>query len=730
MSSRWSNDSRRPGAQQPYDYPPSYGQHPQQGFSGGWGGGGWQQPAQQGGWDQAQWHGQGAINPAFFPPPHYPPPAPDFGPYNTPYHAHSSASHGWAPNPAAPPFQPSPAGPSFQSSAYNDYGQPWQPRGHVEAAHGGGGGGYGGNGYAGGSGSWGGGGGGGWGGHDDRNGGGRRGRDEPDPWSTGDYRPRRERDDRDYRSSSRRSASPPSSRFDRGAPPPPDRHRPYDRPQHQRFRSRSPSPAPYAPVPDQGYVVGEGGGATYGPNGEYIAPERRKKKDVRTGAVAGPVQSYLAASAPVEGGSGGEKEPELPTEYEPPLVILDLNHTLLCRAKRTSWGSRQPLVRPYLSTFLEYLCSSEPAASSAEARRPRFLPVVYSSARAPNVLSMLAALSLIPPARFAALPPPSTFTSHTPFSPPPYLPSREEGDVLTMVFTREMMGLNGRDYAGDVETTKDLARVWEELGWGGLREWKLHAKEEAAAEAASATEEGKMQEVYEAKDGENEGEGEGEIEGEADEVDAAGQPSKKRKKRPNRKHKARFDRERDEIGARRTVLLDDEASKAVQQPYNHLSIHPFIVPPQSFPPPVLAPPPPAPAPSTDPSASSSPFQLSRPPLPAFVPPPLAALEVPSSHPAAKDSHLLGAIYLLERLRGEKSIARSIRGGLLEKIREEAKEELKVVASGEGKEPTYEEVDEALAQKGREVCERLGIEVRERWEPEWRERVLEKEKEGR
>lgn len=44
-------------------------------------------------------------------------------------------------------------------------------------------------------------------------------------------------------------------------------------------------------------------------------------------------------------------------------------------------------------------------------------------------------------------------------------------------------------------------------------------------------------------------------------------------------------------------------------------------------------------------------------------------------------------------------------------------------SGEANE---REIDEALAQRGREVCGRYEIEVSERWDGRWREKVLEKE----
>jgi hypothetical protein len=55
----------------------------------------------------------------------------------------------------------------------------------------------------------------------------------------------------------------------------------------------------------------------------------------------------------------------------------------------------------------------------------------------------------------------------------------------------------------------------------------------------------------------------------------------------------------------------------------------------------------------------------------------------------------------------------LKGGFVKRVREEI----------EGNE---QEVDEALAERGREVCTKYGIEVSQRWDGRWREKVLEKE----
>lgn len=72
---------------------------------------------------------------------------------------------------------------------------------------------------------------------------------------------------------------------------------------------------------------------------------------------------------------------------------------------------------------------------------------------------------------------------------------------MKLVWTRENMGLNVRDFKGDVETTKDLEGVWKALGLG---------------------------EEDEAREGEGE-------------------------------------KRRNVEGAKRTILLDDEVSKAVRK---------------------------------------------------------------------------------------------------------------------------------------------------------------------
>lgn len=316
-----------------------------------------------------------------------------------------------------------------------------------------------------------------------------------------------------------------------------------------------------------GYGFGFGGLQTasaapaYGPDGTYIPPERRQRRDLRTAIVSPPTPTYLAAADLPSTCSAGQDTDTQPQQSEPVTLIMDLNHTLLCRAKRNRYASKMPVVRPYLSTFLTYICTTEPNSPDGESppstrqssRRRKFDPIVYSSARAPNVLSMLAALNLIPPARLAALPFRAT-----------YEPAPEEGDVLRMVFTREMMGLSERDYHGDVETVKDLAKVWERLGWAGDGSKEAVVQGTGAEDAAVAP--GEAVPEVEAESGGELTAGGPQAPETAEAIDGTPVEAAAPPKKLNKKAKLRRATKRDTTGASRTLLLDDEAGKAVRRP--------------------------------------------------------------------------------------------------------------------------------------------------------------------
>lgn len=327
--------------------------------------------------------------------------------------------------------------------------------------------------------------------------------------------------DRHNHDNHRRGGGRYSSRRNQHPPPPPQGQ--------PRNRNKSP-PSPRATVEEEEQTAA----AAYGPDGSYIPPSRRQRRDTRHAIVAPPTPTYLAAAAANANSNTGDvvnSNSDSDSDSEEPIaLVMDLNHTLLCRAKRNRQASKMPIVRPYLATFLTYICTPRPTS-------PKFAPIVYSSARAPNVLSMLAALNLIPPARRLAHLNNNNNSKH------PYEPSSEQGDVLRMVFTREMMGLSERDYAGDVETVKDLGKVWERLGWAD--------SDEDGVELAAADEHEDL--------GGDEGQ--------------EPPPPQKKKPKLNRKAKARLATRRDTIGARRTLLLDDEAGKAVSA---YLSLSLFL----------------------------------------------------------------------------------------------------------------------------------------------------------
>ncbi|BGP43682.1 hypothetical protein JCM10449v2_007727 [Rhodotorula kratochvilovae] len=472
-------------------------------------------------------------------------------------------------------------------------------------------------------------------------------------WREDEYRPaqysersnaRYDRTAEQYSSAPRRSFSPP----------------------RRRAPSRSPSPAPYQTPAET---------PAYGANGEYLPPARRVRKDARTAPIVPPTESYLAASLLPSTTLAAD------APVDPLVLVMDLNHTLLVRSKRDRMSSRMPVARPYLSTFLSYICARAPEDGTA-----RFDPIVYSSARAGNVLSMLAALSLVPPQRAAAFNVGGGGGARAART-PAYDPSPEEGDVLRLVFTREMMGLSNADYNGDVETVKDLGRVWDLLGFGGEVEAReMGKKRDETAEVARRKEELAAGEV-------------GALEsGAADEAQQpAGDALPDKPLRLNKKAKARVVQARDERGARRTLLLDDEASKVAQQPYSHLPIAPFLVHPSHFP-----------------SAPPSPSRASH------------ALSLDPALPPAQDSALLVAIAQLERARRETNVAAWVRAGGLQQMRVEARKALAAPGANGEADVKEEQIDAELARRGEEICAAHGVEVRREWDPEWRVKLLEKE----
>ncbi|KAK4703534.1 hypothetical protein P7C70_g2687, partial [Phenoliferia sp. Uapishka_3] len=191
------------------------------------------------------------------------------------------------------------------------------------------------------------------------------------------------------------------------------------------------------------------------PNEAPSTPARRQKI-ARTdpSVVLTPSPSYLAAtSLPVL--------TIVPSIFNPHLLVLDLNNCILFRRERSANGSKIPIPRPYLASFLQYVCGPERSSSvdgAGEEVGRRFSAVVYSSARSYNVLSMLSALDLVPAARAAVQERGKPWVANA-------------GEPLAMVFSREMMGLNSKEFEQNVETVKDLEAVWTALDgrWGPER---------------------------------------------------------------------------------------------------------------------------------------------------------------------------------------------------------------------------------------------------------------------
>ncbi|GAA5897863.1 hypothetical protein JCM6882_005098 [Rhodosporidiobolus microsporus] len=356
----------------------------------------------------------------------------------------------------------------------------------------------------------------------------------------------------------------------------------------------------------------------------------------RTTALPAPSDAYLAATT-LPSSSLPLDEP-LPSDHPSPIVVLSLNQSLIFRKFRTANGARQPCARPFLAPFIEYVTGVDPpsskssssaaSATSVEPDRSRFRPVIYSAMRGPNLFTLLAALDLIPSSRVPSANSTKYFDVMRTYE--AYEPDFEAGDVLSLILSRETMGLSPEEYEGDVQATKDLRKVWEGLDL-------LKKGETTSVDDLSSALEG---------------------------ISLGGQGDNSLSL--------------DETGAKVTVLLDDEEAAATQFPHSLLRVTTF-----------------APASGT---GRSQPSRTA----------PLAAVDLPASHPDANDTHLLALVYLLHRLRYETNIAAALRGGFVEKVKKEVGGEKEMV------------------KRGREVCERAGIEVRREWDPEWRQKMLAKE----
>ena len=218
-----------------------------------------------------------------------------------------------------------------------------------------------------------------------------------------------------------------------------------------------------------------------------------RKKIPRVGPPPVPSGAYLDASQL-------SFKKITPSVFEPPLLILDLNNTLLVRETRSRAASRRPVVRNYLAAFLQYLCGPayeiprakvapvvpktkggakkakkakkgakeapvvvEPVPEVSQEAGRRWRAVVYSSAKRNNVYSMCEAIGLIPHNESST---PARQNPRMPNVDVPFTAGIGDSDPLLLLWSREMMGLTPAEFAQDVETVKDLESVWSVLQGG------------------------------------------------------------------------------------------------------------------------------------------------------------------------------------------------------------------------------------------------------------------------
>lgn len=76
---------------------------------------------------------------------------------------------------------------------------------------------------------------------------------------------------------------------------------------------------------------------------------------VASANLGGPSEKYVEIARR----SSKAVHPSSLVDKRPKLVVLDINNTLLARKKATTTAARNAVMRPYLASFLEYLCGVE-----------------------------------------------------------------------------------------------------------------------------------------------------------------------------------------------------------------------------------------------------------------------------------------------------------------------------------------------------------------------------------
>jgi len=188
-----------------------------------------------------------------------------------------------------------------------------------------------------------------------------------------------------------------------------------------------------------------------------LRPVTEEKEDVMPKVKPVPSVSYLLQASmqsfPVPAGHPPQK-----------LLVLDLNNTLVCRKARQSKWSKAPAIRPFLSTFLTYLYTS-----------PAYQVMVWSSSQPENVKAMSQAIGLLPLSisleqpQKGQEPVDDERTKEYVLERSLASMSAEEKELhpkLAAVWARDRLNLAPTDYYRKVETIKDLAQVWKDVGDG------------------------------------------------------------------------------------------------------------------------------------------------------------------------------------------------------------------------------------------------------------------------
>ncbi|GAA5880232.1 hypothetical protein JCM3774_003668 [Rhodotorula dairenensis] len=139
------------------------------------------------------------------------------------------------------------------------------------------------------------------------------------------------------------------------------------------------------------------------------------------------------------------------SEFPPLIVVFSLDRTLVYRQAAAAEASCDPFKRPYLSCFLSYLFATRGRVlKDPRLTRRAVQTVVFTGTRAHNVLQILKSINLASPGR------------QSPFGASYHVDSAQ-GDLVDLALCREDLGL-GEDYYRNVDTVKDLRKVWENLG--------------------------------------------------------------------------------------------------------------------------------------------------------------------------------------------------------------------------------------------------------------------------